>query len=192
MPIATPAPASLTAVLFDLRGCLLLWSLDSATPAPGALDCLRHLRQQAVPCLWLDDRGEARERQASLAALPQWLPGHVVQGRPYPAPDACWHALMDLACAHLAGSVLVSGQPAALQAALNAGLWTVGLAACSPCCATSARRWQSLSSAEQARARGQATLDLYSLGVHSVIDHLQALPTCLEDIRQRMAKGEKP
>ncbi|AIR90289.1 phosphonoacetaldehyde phosphohydrolase-related protein [Pseudomonas cremoricolorata] len=192
MPIATPAPSPLNAVLFGLRGCLVLASVDATTPTPGALACLRQLRQQAVPCLWLDDRGDAPERQALLDSLPAWLPGHVVEGRPYPAPDACWQALISLGSPRLAGSVLVSGDPALLEAALNAGLWTVGLAACSPCCANSALRWQRMSGAEQAQARGQATLALFSLGVHSVIDHLEALHGCLQDIRQRMAKGEKP
>ena len=41
-------------------------------------------------------------------------------------------------------------------------------------------------------ARSKATLALFSLGVHSVIDHLEALDTCLVDIAQRRRKGEKP
>ena len=45
---------------------------------------------------------------------------------------------------------------------------------------------------EQDLARGRATLTLYSLGVHSVIDHLEELDTCLADIAMRCSKGEKP
>jgi beta-phosphoglucomutase-like phosphatase (HAD superfamily) len=92
----------------------------------------------------------------------------------------------------LDGCVLVSGDPALLQSGLNAGLWTVGLAACSPYCDLSSRHWQAMSQQEQDLARGKATLALFSLGVHSVIDHLEALDTCLQDIAQRRRKGEKP
>jgi hypothetical protein len=35
-------------------------------------------------------------------------------------------------------------------------------------------------------------VQLFSLGVHSVIDHLGELDTCLADISLRRLKGEKP
>jgi hypothetical protein len=40
--------------------------------------------------------------------------------------------------------------------------------------------------------RGKATVQLFGLGVHSVIDHLGELDTCLADISLRRLKGEKP
>jgi hypothetical protein len=45
---------------------------------------------------------------------------------------------------------------------------------------------------ERERKRGKATLQLFGLGVHSVIDHLGELDTCLADISLRRLKGEKP
>ncbi|MFB4392886.1 MULTISPECIES: phosphonoacetaldehyde phosphonohydrolase-related protein [unclassified Pseudomonas] len=184
------APA-FTAVLFGLRGCLVQNHDDSPLPAPGALATLRGLRNQRVPCIWLD---EVNERQGARLAdvLPEWLPGQLSNGSPWPAPNACWQALMTLQSQRLDGCVLVSGEPRLLQAGLNAGLWTVGLAACSPTCDQSSQHWQALSQQEQERARGRATLELFSVGVHSVIDHLESLDTCLADIAQRRRKGEKP
>lgn len=88
--------------------------------------------------------------------------------------------------------MLVSGEPKLLQSGLNAGLWTVGLAACSPSCDASTRQWQAMTQQEQDLARGKATLGLFSLGVHSVIDHLDELDACLADIALRCSKGEKP
>jgi hypothetical protein len=79
-----------------------------------------------------------------------------------------------------------------LQSGLNAGLWTVGLAACSPSCDPGSRQWQAMTTQEQELARGKATLALFDLGVHSVIDHLESLDTCLADITLRRQKGEKP
>ena len=184
------APA-FTAVLFGLRGCLVHVASGAPSPAPGALAALASLRQRQVPCIWLDDLDlEHGKRLAQV--LPAWLPGQALNGARSAAPNACWQALMALESERLEGSVLVSGDPCLLQSGLNAGLWTVGLAACSPFCDHSSRQWQAMTPQEQDLARGKATLELFSLGVHSVIDHLEALATCLEDIAQRRRKGEKP
>ncbi|QXH37402.1 phosphonoacetaldehyde phosphonohydrolase-related protein [Pseudomonas muyukensis] len=180
------APA-FTAVLFGLRGCLVQAANGTPLPAPGALDSLASLRSRQVPCIWLDELSNAQGKRWA-GVLPEWLPGHPVNGNPWPAPNACWQALMSLHSQRLDGCVLVSGEPRLLQSGLNAGLWTVGLAACGQASA----QWQALSRQEQERARGKATLALYGLGVHSVIDHLEALDACLADIAQRRHKGEKP
>lgn len=180
------APA-LTAVLFGLRGCLVQTADSTPLPAPGALDSLASLRARQVPCIWLDDLSPAQGKQLT-RLLPAWLPGQTVNGCKWPAPNACWQALMALDSQQLEGCVLVSGEPLLLQSGLNAGLWTVGLAACEP----GSSQWQAMNAQEQEQARGKATLALYSLGVHSVIDHLEALDACLADIALRRSKGEKP
>ncbi|MFR0715857.1 hypothetical protein ACLUS7_12375 [Enterobacterales bacterium BD_CKDN230030183-1A_HGKHYDSX7] len=184
------APA-FTAVLFGLRGCLVQAADGSPQPAPGALQALSGLRRRQVPCIWLDDQTSAQSQRLA-SVLPQWLPGHSVNGVRWPAPNACWQALMSLDSQKLDGCVLVSGEPRLLQSGLNAGLWTVGLAACSPGCDLSSSAWQAMTAQDQELARGKATLELFRLGVHSVIDHLEALDTCLADIAQRRRKGEKP
>ncbi|MDF0732418.1 phosphonoacetaldehyde phosphonohydrolase-related protein [Pseudomonas entomophila] len=184
------APA-FTAVLFGLRGCLVQHAEGSPLPAPGALETLDGLRRQQVPCIWLDELS-ARQGKQLAGVLPDWLPGQLSNGSTWPAPNACWQALMALQSERLDGCVLVSGEPRLLQSGLNAGLWTVGLAACSPSCDTASAHWQALSQQEQELARGKATLELFGFGVHSVIDHLESLDTCLADIAQRRRKGEKP
>ncbi|WP_460418587.1 phosphonoacetaldehyde phosphonohydrolase-related protein [Pseudomonas sp. microsymbiont 2] len=184
------APA-FTAVLFGLRGCLIQAANGSPLPTPGALDSLDRLRSQHVPCIWLDEISAAQGKHLT-RALPQWLPGHLSNGCKWPAPNACWQALMALESERLDGCVLVSGEPLLLQSGLNAGLWTVGLAACSPSCDLTSSQWQAMTRQEQDLARGKATMELFGLGVHSVIDHLESLDTCLADIAQRRHKGEKP
>ncbi|WP_449433988.1 phosphonoacetaldehyde phosphonohydrolase-related protein [Pseudomonas putida] len=184
------APA-FTAVLFGLRGCLVQAGHGDPLPAPGALDTLAGLRRQNVPCIWLDDLSTTQSKRLA-RVLPEWLPGHSANGSHWPAPNACWQALMSLDSERLDGCVLVSGEPRLLQSGLNAGLWTIGLAACSPSCDLTSKQWQGMSQQQQELARGKATLALFGLGVHSVIDHLEALDTCLTDIAQRRRKGEKP
>lgn len=165
---------------------------EHAEATPAALPLLEQLREQAVPCAWLDKL--PRDASISLAsALPSWLPGAPSHShRPWPAPDAIWLSLMELQVDRLAGCVLVSGEPRLLQAALNAGIWTIGLAISGPLCGLALADWQSLVMSERDRLRSQATLSLYRLGVHSVIDQLSDLPTCLADLSLRRHKGEKP
>ena len=99
---------------------------------------------------------------------------------------------MQLNVERLDGCVLVSGDPRLLQSGLNAGLWTVGLASCGPLCGLPANEWLTLDPAQRDIKRGKATLQLFALGVHSVIDHLEELTGCLADISLRRHKGEKP
>ncbi|ROL75369.1 phosphonoacetaldehyde phosphonohydrolase-related protein [Pseudomonas vranovensis] len=185
-----PDSPAITALLFGLRGCLVEVhpgpGAQAPCPTPGALPTLDWLYQQKVPCAWLDELSTADGKQMA-SPLPAWLNAFPACKTPWPAPDACWQALMSLRAGKLDGCVLVSGEPRLLQSGLNAGLWTIGLAACGP-----SSQWQALGAKEQERQRGQATLQLFALGVHSVIDHLEALADCLADIGQRRRKGEKP
>ncbi|KQN54714.1 phosphatase [Pseudomonas sp. Leaf48] len=206
MPQAQALPQtapSLTAVLFGLSGCLVDFGAraqrhdnplaEYAQVTPGALDSLSSLQRQQVPCAWLDELPLAVSH-ALACALPQWVKPaqHPASLNPWPAPNACWQALMSLNVERLDGCVLVSGEPRLLQSALNAGLWTIGLASCGSLCGLPPEQWQALSPQERDSKRARATMQLFGLGVHSVIDHLGELDTCLADINLRRLKGEKP
>ncbi|WP_392886984.1 HAD family phosphatase [Pseudomonas migulae] len=200
LPLVAP---SLTAVLFGLSGCLVDFgartrlhnasSVEHAEATPGALDSLRSLQRQQIPCAWLDELSPALSHSLA-AALPEWIKPsqHPATINPWPAPNACWQALMALNVERLDGCVLVSGEPRLLQSGLNAGLWTIGLASCGSLCGLAPSEWQALSQKEREHLRGKATVQLFSLGVHSVIDHLGELDNCLADISLRRLKGEKP
>lgn len=165
---------------------------EHAEATPGALAQLTALQRQSVRCAWLDEL--PHDASINLAApLPEWLAAASANvRRPWPAPDACWQALADLQVERIDGCVLVSGEPRLLQAGLNAGLWTVGLAVCGPLCGQAPADWQALGLRERERLRAQATLALYRLGVHSVIDQLTDLASCLSDLARRRHTGEKP
>jgi beta-phosphoglucomutase-like phosphatase (HAD superfamily) len=206
MPDTAPLPP-FTAILFGLSGCLVDFGAKARAPdlcedvflnqpvqlTPSALQALERLHARQVPCAWLEEL-PAYLTSPMGAALPDWLtPAPSPAGcRPWPAPDACWHALMALGAPRLAGCVLVSGEPQLLRAGLAAGLWTIGLASCGSLCGLSSPEWLTLDNKQREYKRGQATLQLFDLGVHSVIDHLEALEGCLEDIALRRFKGEKP
>ncbi|EJN19423.1 hypothetical protein PMI35_05590 [Pseudomonas sp. GM78] len=200
----TPQTApNLTAVLFGLSGCLVDFGArthlqgspgaDHAQATPGALDSLHSLQHQQIPCAWLDELSSTISQGLAIG-LPQWIKSsqHSATIKPWPAPDACWQALMALGIERLDGCVLVSGEPRLLQSGLNAGLWTIGLASCGSLCGLAPAQWQALSAQERDIKRSKATVQLFGLGVHSVIDHLGELDTCLADISLRRLKGEKP
>ncbi|KPA88755.1 MULTISPECIES: hypothetical protein [Pseudomonas] len=202
MPLTAAAPLpNPTALLFGLTGCLVDFGArarhgqrpdEHSHATPGALEVLQDMQQLGVPCAWMDEL--PHEVSTPLAAtLPAWVkPAGACPDARWPSPNACWQALMGLGVPQLEGCVLVSGEPRLLQSGLNAGLWTIGLASCGPLCGLTPVEWQALSRQERESKRGKATVELFSLGVHSVIDHLGELSTCLADIALRRLKGEKP
>ncbi|MDR8017473.1 HAD family phosphatase [Ectopseudomonas guguanensis] len=184
-----PATAAQLQALEQMLGQV---ASEHAELTPGASALLQVLHGNGTPCAWLDDL----PADASLR-LAQTLPTPVQavttrQARPWPAPDSCWQALSQLGVERLDGCIVVSGNPLLLQAGLNAGCWTIGLAACGPLCGQAPADWQALGAGEQERLRAEATLQLYRLGVHSVVDHLGEIEASLDDIGMRRHKGEKP
>ena len=200
LPVAAP---TLTAVLFGLSGCLVDFgartranspaAAEHADLTPGAQAVLEDLQRLRIPCAWLDELPSPLSH-ALAGSLPDWVVAQKLPAthQPWPAPDACWQALMELNVGRLDGCVLVSSEPRLLQSGLNAGLWTVGLASCGSLCGLAPSEWQALTQQQREHKRGKATVQLFGLGVHSVIDHLGELSTCLADINLRRLKGEKP
>ena len=213
MTAATPA---FNALLFGLSGCLVDFGartlpvartyaagplhdealLASATEhaecLPGVSELLAQLQRQQLPCAWLDELPPAASARLA-GPLPAWLATPQTNGaRPWPAPDSIWQALSELHVDSLAGCVLIASEPRLLQAGLNAGLWCIGLATCGSLCGLALGDWQALASSEREKLRVEATLQLYRLGAHSVIDHPSEVPACLLDLAMRRQKGEKP
>ena len=175
-----------------LLPALLASATERTELLPGVAELLQRLRTQRLPHAWLDELPTEVTRQLA-SALPQTMPaGNSGNTRPWPAPDAIWQALSQLQVDSLEGCVLIASEPRLLQAGLNAGLWCIGLATCGSLCGLALGDWQALSAAEREKLRAQATLELYRLGAHSVIDHPGELPACLQDLAVRRSKGEKP
>lgn len=176
----------------ELLPALLAAASECAEALPQVADLLALLKSQALPCAWLEELPSAVCMELG-KVLPGWIRPMPLNGaRPWPAPDALWQALSTLQVEHLDGCVLIASEPRLLQAGLNAGLWCIGLATCGPLCGLALGDWQALDTQQREQLRAAATLSLYRLGAHSVIDHPGELPACLEDLAARRHKGEKP
>jgi beta-phosphoglucomutase-like phosphatase (HAD superfamily) len=176
----------------ELLPALLASAAEYAERLPGVDALLNQLQRQQLPCAWLDELPAAVSTRLA-RALPSWLPAAQVDtARPWPAPDSIWQALAGLQVDNLHGCVLIASEPRLLQAGLNAGLWCIGLATCGSLCGLALGDWQALPGPERDKLRVAATLQLYRLGAHSVIDHPGEIPACLQDLAMRRQKGEKP
>jgi beta-phosphoglucomutase-like phosphatase (HAD superfamily) len=188
MPASVAVPA-LTAVLIHLDSLV-----DSHGEwAEGARQGLERLNTQKVPCGWLDNAPE-RVSGARTHKIPTWLVACQSnrEHAAWPSPQGCWQALIKLGAQRLGGCVLVSSDPLLLQAGLAAGLWTVGLASSGASDGLTTTQWLALDGHARDLRRSKVTLQMYALGVHSVIDNLHELASCLDDVVLREAKGEKP
>lgn len=178
--------------LHDLQHSLAEVAEQHAEPTPGATALLQYLQALQIPHAWLSSLPDAVSSRLSRTLPAAGQIACTNQARPWPAPDSCWQALSQLHIDSLDGCVLVSGNPLLIRAGLNAGCWTIGLASCGPLCGLAPADWQALDSTEQERRRAVATLELYRVGAHSVIDHLEDIGPSLDDISARRLRGEKP
>lgn len=167
-------------------------AIERAEALPGVVELLQHLQVENLRHAWLDELPEDISRVLASALPPGVHGSRRNTRRRWPAPDSIWQTLSELEVDSLDGCVLIASEPRLLRAGLNAGLWCVGLATCGSLCGLALGDWQALSAAEREKLRAQATLDLYRLGAHSVIDHPGELPACLTDLAIRRNKGEKP
>lgn len=175
-----------------LLPALLASAAERAEALPGVTELLQRLHSQRMAHAWLDELPAEVTEQLSGALPPTIHAADTSNARPWPAPDAIWQALGQLRVERLDGCVLIASEPRLLRAGLNAGLWCIGLATCGSLCGLALGDWQALSAIEREKLRAQATLELYRLGAHSVIDHPGELPACLRDLAVRRSKGEKP
>ena len=73
---------------------------------------------------------------------------------------------------------------------LNAGTWTVGVCVSGNAMGLSLADWQALLPNEQAARREVASAKLKRAGAHYVVDSVADLLPVLDDIQQRLARGE--
>jgi len=79
-----------------------------------------------------------------------------------------------------------------IEAGLNAGMWTVGVARSGNLVGLSEQELHQLPESEQASLVQMAAEKLYAGGAHYVIDTIAELPTVLKQIDELLRHGERP
>ena len=170
---------------------------DYAELIPGTLagvaDCRR--RGMAIGA----NTGYNREMVEVLAAEARkqgYAPDSIVcaddvpSGRPAP-----WMALrnaQELGVYPLEAIVKVDDTVPGLEAGLNAGMWTIGIAKTGNELGLSRSEVEALEPEELETRLGRAYTRLYQAGAHYVVDGVGDLPGVLDHLNRRLAGGEKP
>ena len=114
----------------------------------------------------------------------------VERSRPDPMGMLCCMQALDLTVT--SSVVKVDDTAPGLQEGINAGCWTVGVAASGNALGWSWDQWVAASEDEREAATTVAAQQLREAGAHEVIDSVADLKHALERIEARILRGERP
>ena len=170
---------------------------EFARLVPGVLDCVGLLRQRGVAIgATTGYFRAAAERVYQAAALQGYRPDcrvcadEVPAGRP--APWMIFRIMEALDRFPPASVVKVGDTPPDIGEGLAAGAWSVGVLRGSSEVGCTEAEWDALACAEQVRRLASCREKLLAAGAHAVVETLAELPALLDDIDQRLGRGEKP
>ena len=132
--------------------------------------------------------GEARKRgyepDSTVCA------SEVPEGRP--APWMCLENAKRLGIYPMEACVKVDDTLPGIEEGLNAGMWSIGLAKTGNEIGLNEKEIAELSTEELGRRLEGAYGRMQRAGAHYVVDDIAAVSGCLDDIEQRLARGERP
>jgi phosphonoacetaldehyde hydrolase len=164
---------------------------------PGTLEAVAELRRRKIKIgsttgylteMMKINRDDARrqgyEPDSTVCA------SDVPAGRPY--PHMCLQNAINLQVTTVHACVKVDDTIPGVEEGLNAGMWTVGLAVSGNEVGLPLEQWQALPESEKAAKRARAHGRMQQCGAHYVVDTIADLVPCIDDIQQRIARGETP
>jgi phosphonoacetaldehyde hydrolase len=164
---------------------------------PGTLEAVAELRRRKIKIgsttgylteMMKINRDDARrqgyEPDSTVCA------SDVPAGRPY--PHMCLQNAINLQVTTVHACVKVDDTIPGVEEGLNAGMWTVGLAVSGNEVGLPLEQWQALPESEKAAKRARAHGRMQQCGAHYVVDTIADLIPCIDDIQQRIARGETP
>jgi phosphonoacetaldehyde hydrolase len=116
-------------------------------------------------------------------------PEDVGAGRPY--PFMMYESAVRLQVYPLAAIAKIGDTPADIEEGLNAGAWSIGIAATGNMIGLSLGDFQALSEADRESRLVEARRELEEAGAHYVVDTLAEVPAILEDIDARLVSATK-
>ncbi|MCB9758600.1 MAG: phosphonoacetaldehyde hydrolase [Alphaproteobacteria bacterium] len=170
---------------------------DFADPIAGVPEVVEALRRRGVRVA--GTTGYTREMLdvlAEAAAARGYAPemrvgaSEVVEGRP--APFMIFEAMSRLGVWPVQAVVKAGDTPVDIEAGLNAGVWTVGVALTGNMVGLNAPELAALSDDQRADRLRVARQQLLDAGAHYVVDGVRDLLPVIDDIEARLARGERP
>lgn len=173
-------------------------ALEHSDFVPGFLDCLAWLQQRSIRVATTTGYTRRIMRPVIAKAYAQGFdPDGVVccddVARSRPDPMGMY-ACMDAMGLSQQGELVVKVDDTApgLAEGLNAGCWTVGVAASGNALGWSLAQWQETDPAQRQMALAGARRSLLEAGAHEVIDTVADLPSVIAVLNERIRMGERP
>lgn len=170
---------------------------DCCELIPGMLDCAATLRKRGLKIGATTGYFREAEQMVVAAAKRQgyepdahFSAGDVPAGRP--APWMIFLNMQTLGIFPPAAVVKVGDTVPDIEEGLNAGVWSVGVAATGSDTGLSAPQLASLAPADRNGRINFARQKLLAAGAHYVIDSVADLPELLPEIEDRLSRGEAP
>lgn len=169
--------------------------LEYSALIPGVVEAVERLRQRGLkigtstgyPREMLDLLVEA-SREAGYIPDCNLAPGDVGAGRPH--PFMIYENAVRLQVYPLAAIAKIGDTPADIQEGLNAGAWSIGVAATGNMIGLSHKEFEALSTPQREGRLAVARTELERAGAHFVVDSLADVDPVLDEIDARLKSGE--
>ena len=170
---------------------------DYSALIPGTLDIVSQLRksgykigsttgftEEMMGVLQKDAKDQGYVPDSTVCAT------QVPAGRPY--PFMVLQNLINLQISPVEACVKIDDTIPGVEEGLNAGCWTIGLAISGNEVGLSLDDWKALPDDQQTVLRKKAYDRHIQSGAHYVVDSIQDIMPCIEDVERRLNRGERP
>jgi phosphonoacetaldehyde hydrolase len=170
---------------------------DYSDLIPGTLEAVAAMRKRGIKIGsttgYLTEMMEINRRDAARQGYEPdstVCASDVPAGRPY--PFMCLQNVINLQISPLEACVKIDDTIPGVEEGLNAGMWTIGLAMSGNEIGLPLKEVQGLDPEERERRRQRAYARMYQGGAHYVVDSIADILPCLDDIQERLARGDRP
>lgn len=170
---------------------------EYSTMIPGALDIIQTMRDRGykigsttgfttemMDVLAVDAKAQGYVPDSTVCA------SEVPAGRPY--PFMVLQNMINLAVSPVEAVLKIDDTTPGIEEGLYAGCWTIGLAVSGNDVGLNLADWNELSKEDQQALREKAYVKHQRTGAHYVVDSINDIMPCIEDIEARLRRGERP
>lgn len=164
---------------------------------PGTISCVQELEQRdirvaATTGYFREATAIVLEQTAKAGFIPQasCCATEVPEGRP--APWMIYHCMQALGVYPAQCVVNVGDTPVDVESGCNAGVWSIGVTASGNAVGLTEKELAELDTSARKDLVKAAEHELLAAGGHYAIDTIADLPEIINDIEQRLARGETP